>query len=366
MGNTQLDSVLSQSKGVLERITETYFNSRSIVSLVIALLAAFIVGKLVAAVLRSLARMLSRRADKAENLQSANKLRRWETIIVIIVALQKVVFTLIALWAWWSYIHPSPRPSALVGASAIIILILSATVSPILRDIAYGGVMMAEHWYGVGDYVKVEPFGDLRGIVERVTLRSTRIRGLNGEVVWISNQNIQGVRVLPRGVRTIAIDLFVSDLEAGLALVESVNMQLPISPLTVVKPLRVMSENKVGASLWHIVVISETAPGREWLLEEHALNVMKETDDENKRQILVAPPISRNADSEAERRFTRTVQNARKSTLKKKRLVLPEALLTDRPAVSRTKRKQRLAHDITPVSKRQSDDRPPRPRRIVQ
>lgn len=118
---------------------------------------------------------------------------------------------------------------------------------------------MAEHWFGVGDYVKVEPFGDMRGVVERVTLRSTRLRSLNGEVIWVSNQNIAAVRVVQRGVRTIALDLFFSDLKKGLEMLETANMQLPISQLTVIKPLHVMSETQVAPKLWHVIAIGETA-----------------------------------------------------------------------------------------------------------
>lgn len=325
----QIDSAINRSKSVLEQLTSTYFNGRSVVVLVLCLLAAFIIGRIIASLLRALARKISRSADRTESLQTANRLRRYETMIVITIALIKALLVALAFYLWWVFIHPAQQPTALVGASALLILVLSATVSPILRDLAYGGVMMAEHWFGVGDYVKVEPFGDMRGVVERVTLRSTRLRSLNGEVIWVSNQNIAAVRVVQRGVQTIALDLFFSDLKKGLEMLETANMQLPISQLTVIKPLHVMSETQVGPKLWHVIAVGETAPGREWMLEEYAPKMIKELDEENKHSVLATEPIARYADSEAERRFARTVQNARKSTLKRKRLPLPEALVEE-------------------------------------
>src|SRR3546814_3666045 len=104
--------------------------------------------------------------------------------------------------------------------------------------------MMTEHWFGVGDHVKIEPFNNMQGVVERVTLRSTRIRGINGEIIWVNNQNIQAVKVNTKGIRSIAIEIFVSDLEKGKRLVDQVNLRLPLGDLLVVKPLNIMSSTE--------------------------------------------------------------------------------------------------------------------------
>lgn len=325
----QLDKTLEQSKSVLERVSETFFNGRSLLTFIVAFAVAIILGRIIAAVMRRFARAIGRRADKAQDLKEVNRLRRIETLTILTVALIRMLLVVVAVYFWWVYSHPSQQPTALIGASALIVIVGGATIGPILRDIAYGGVMMAEHWFGVGDFVKVEPFADLEGVVERVTLRSTKIRGMNGEVIWLNNQNIQGVRVSPKGVRTIAIDVFVSDLKRGLGIIEEVNRLLPAGPLMVVRPLHIMSQNEVGPRLWHIVAIGETAPGREWLLEDYCIRLMKETDEENKRHVLATDPIARYADTDAERRFARTIQNARKSPLQRKRLPLPEALTSE-------------------------------------
>lgn len=318
---------LDQVKEILERFTNTFLSGRSIVTFIIAITLAIILGRLIAAVMRRFTRAVGRSADKAQDLKEVNRLRRIETLTILAIALIRMILVILALYFWWIYAHPSQQPTALIGASAIAIVVASATIGPILRDLAYGGVMMAEHWYGVGDYVRVEPFNDLQGVVERVTLRSTKIKGLNGESIWISNQNIQGVRVLTKGVFTIAIDIFVSDQERGLQLIEETNMRLPAGPLMVVRPLHIMSKTEAGPGLWHITAVGETAPGREWLLEDYAKRLLKEIDEDSKKQVLQTDPIVRDADSDAERRFARTIQNARKSPLQRKHLQLPEALV---------------------------------------
>src|SRR6266540_598403 len=260
---SQLDTSLEKTKGVLDQITSTFLSGKSILTFIIAMAIAIILGRIIAAIMRRIARSVSRTADKVQDLKEVNRLRRIETLIVLAVALIRMILVIMAVYFWWVYAHPNQQPSALIGASALVVIVASATVGPILRDLAYGGVMMAEHWFGVGDHIRVEPFVDLQGVVERVTLRSTRIRGLNGEIIWLSNQNIQGVRVLTKGVRTIALEIFVTDLDAGLDIIEETNLRLPTGPLMVVRSLHIMSKIEVGEGLWHITAIGETAPGRE-------------------------------------------------------------------------------------------------------
>lgn len=324
---SQVDSALEQSKVMLERFTETFLSGRSVLTFVIALASAIIVGRLIAAVMRRFAHAVSRKADKAEDLKEVNKLRRIETLTILTIALIRMLLIILALYFWWIYAHPQAQPTALIGASALGVIIAGATIGPILRDLAYGGVMMAEHWYGVGDYVRIEPFADMQGVIERVTLRSTKLRGLNGESIWVNNQNIQGVRVLTKGVLTVAIEIFVSDLKRGLKLIEQTNLRLPQGPLMVVRPLHIMAKVEVGPNLWHITAVGETAPGRKWLLEDYAKDILQEMDEESRRSVLQTDPIVRYADTEAERRFARTIQNARKSPLQRKHLPLPEAIV---------------------------------------
>jgi len=345
---SQLDNALEQSKGAFERFTDTFLSVRSVLTFIIAMSIAMILGRIIAAIMRRFARALSRQADKSDNLKDVNRLRRVETFTVLTVALIRMALAVAAVYFWWVYANPSQQPTALIGASALVVIIGGATIGPILRDIAYGGVMMAEHWFGVGDYVKVEPFGDLEGIVERVTLRSLRIRGINGEVIWLNNQNIQGVRVSPKGVRTMAIDLFVTDLEKGLDIIEETNLRLPPGSLMVVRPLHIMTQNEVGKNLWHITAIGETAPGREWLLRDYAIRIMNEMDEDNKHKVLATEPIARYADSDAERRFARTIQNARKSSLSRRRLPLPEALANQigKPLVKKTTARKKRTRKV--------------------
>jgi hypothetical protein len=318
MENTS-ENALTSLNEIFRQTSNNFFSMRSVLALIISILIALVVGRLLAALLRRLVVFIGRQADKSQNLHTVNRLRRYETVIVLSIAMLRTFLILFALYFWWVFVHPDGQPTALIGASAVIAVILGSSLGPVLRDMASGGVMMAEQWYGVGDHVRLEPFGDMQGVVERVTLRSTRIRGLNGEVIWVNNQHIQGVRIAPRGIRTIGLELFVTNLDAGLKLIDKTNKRLPIGPLLVSSPLVVTSSEEVGEKLWQITAIGETAPGREWLLEKSAKELISKLDEENKSPIIAHGPLARFADSDAEKRFKRTMHNARKRPATKKR-----------------------------------------------
>lgn len=315
------NSIPSHVEQIFGRATGGVLNARSIITLIVVLAIALLGGRLLAAVLRRVVLVIGKQADRTEDLRTVNRLRRYETVIVLSIAVGRTLLVALALYFWWQFVHPSGQPSAIIGIGALVAVAVGGALSAPLRDIATGSVMMAEQWYGVGDHIRVEPFIDLQGVVERVTLRSTRMRGLNGEIIWLNNQWIQGVRVDPRGIRTMGLELFVTNLEAGEKIIETTNKRLPIGPLLVVTPLEIRSSEQVGESLWHITALSETAPGREWLIEKSAVDLIKWLDSQNKEPIIAHGPLARYADSEAERRFIRTIHNARKSPTAKQRRV---------------------------------------------
>ena len=274
----------------------------------IALLLAYGVSRLVVAELLYFLKWLTTYGERIDDSEQVLRIRRIETYFSVALALVRAFIFVIAIFAAWQYTHPEGAPLALIGASTIFVVVAGATVVPLLRDFTAGSTMIAEQWYNVGDFVSLEPFAKVSGIVERITLRSTRIRSLNGEIIWVHNQTIQGVHVAPKGVRTLAMDLFVKDLDKGKDLVNHISKTLPVGPAMLVQPLAIMHTQKLGPKLWHITATCQTTPGREWLIEEFAVKAMQEEDEDNKVQVIAHGPLVRNADVDAERRFGRAIR----------------------------------------------------------
>ena len=56
--------------------------------------------------------------------------------------------------------------AAAIGAGAFFVVIAGQTVGIILRDLTAGSIMITEGWFKIGDFIKIEPFWDVSGVVE--------------------------------------------------------------------------------------------------------------------------------------------------------------------------------------------------------
>ena len=288
---------------------------RSLLILVVAVIVAYWLSNFVAKGLVRLAQFIAVRSDNATSDEHNFLLRRVETYLSVAIALIRALIVAAVAYVAWRTLSDNSSPSAAaIGASAFLIVIAGATVGMILRDITAGVVMIVEQWYSVGDYISVEPFMSVSGVVERMTLRSTKLRSLTGEVVWLHNQHIQGVKVTPRGLRTIAVDIFVNNQRVGERLINKAIETIPVGTMKVATKPEVTMVEQWGEKLWLFTVVGETPPGREWLMENYFVDSLRELDERRRGpKTFIRPPIVRYADAAAERSFKRAVRMHKKN-----------------------------------------------------
>ncbi len=288
---------------------------RSLVILILSIIVAFFISKLVAMLIIKIAQFVASISDNAPDAEHQVKLRRIETYLSVSIAMVRALIVgFVAFYAWKILSPQATSGAAAIGASAFFVVLAGGTIGMILRDLTTGASMIIEGWYHVGDYIDVEPFDKLAGVVERMTLRSTKLRSINGEVIWIHNQHMQAVRVTPRGLRTIAVDVFVNNQRIGKTLIEKAIATMPIGTIKVAKKPKIAREEKWGDHLWLFTVVGETPPGREWLMEDYFISSLRELDERRKgMHTLVRPPIARFADAAAEKSFKRAVKMAQQT-----------------------------------------------------
>lgn len=283
---------------------------RSLVILIISIVVAYWLSHVIARFIVGAAQLIAVRSDNATNGEKKIQLRRVETYLSVSIALARALIVGFTAFYTWQFVSPGVNiSSAAIGASAFFIVIASATIGMVLRDVTAGSAMIIERWFDIGDFIRVEPFMDVGGVVERMTLRSTKLRGLNGEVIWLHNQHVQGVKVTPGGLRRIAVDVFANNEKVALGLIEKAIETMPIGTLKLATKPQITTSEKWNDKLWYYTIVGETTPGREWLMEKYFIDSLSELDARRKGpKTFIRPPIARFADPVAEKSFKRAIR----------------------------------------------------------
>ncbi len=284
---------------------------RSVLILIVAIIISFIASKLLARLIIKLAQVIATKSDDISDRQKQIRYRQIETYLSITVAVVRGVVVAVVAYIVWRLISPtSTSGAAAIGASAFFIVFAGQTLGPLLRDVTTGSMMITEGWFHVGDFIRVEPFIEMNGVVERFTLRSTKLRSLSGEVIWVHNQHMQAVHVTSGSVRTYAIDIFTRDPDKAQEAIQEVIDAVPASTTLVRNPMKILSTETWNDQLSHMIVQCRVAPGREWVAEQFFINALKEIDEGRKKseRLIVYEPTARFADPTAERKFRRLIK----------------------------------------------------------
>lgn len=255
---------------------------------------AVLIGVAVHLVLRRLIRRWA--SEPAEHTADLRRLRRRETAAAFVMAAVRYLIGIAVVFALIGIFTRSPL-TALGGASLIVILVAFA-IQRFLTDVVAGTLTLFENLYGVGDFITVEPFG-LAGVVEELGLRTTVLRGLNGDRCIIPNSHINAVRKSARGYRTYSVEVLSHDPDAVERAVSLVARSTPDGEARFLSPPDVVDRRELEHELWLVRVRASVPPTLEWLVEEYLVEAISQ----QAADALVGEPVAYTLDSAALRRY---------------------------------------------------------------
>lgn len=273
--------------------------------------SAWLLARSSGAVARRVLRWHDRRHADSDLVQTGKiaGIKRRETMVGVIRAgISYAGFAAAGVLAFALLIGGVDRLTALAGASFVII-IAGFAIQRFLTDIIAGLAMFVEGWYSVGDTIVI-PALDLQGVVEDVSLRRTRLRTLDGEVIHVHNSQIPAVRLLPRGAKELAVEVFVTDRQQAEELVLTVVALLPEGPTTFVRRPSVERVDSLSETLHRIRVRATVVPGREWLVDGYFVDLLRERAGEG---LIAHGPVALSVDESAARSYARASAETRRS-----------------------------------------------------
>jgi hypothetical protein len=262
-------------------------------------------GALALVLATAVARMLKLLASRVDDRRPGEerelvRLRRRETMIALLATAVPYATAIIVLITLGSFFLPS---AATLGGSAFLGVIVGFAAQRFLLDIVAGGLIAFEHWYGVGDFLTVEP-SKASGLVEVFGLRTTVIRQLNGDLAYVPNSQIIAAFRSPRGYRRYTVEIHTTDPEAARKALESVGKNAPVGEARFLRPPRVAEERELGDGVWLIRGRADVAPTMEWLAEDL---LVRRLTSQLPSDALLGEPLVYTLDESALARYERRV-----------------------------------------------------------
>jgi small conductance mechanosensitive channel len=222
-------------------------------------------------------RQLERRAVRAD--PKSERALRVRTLVQAVVSFARVVIGGMALLMILYELDINIAP--VLASAGVAGLALSLGSQTFIRDFFGGILILIENLFTVGDWIQV---GDNRGKVERITLRATYLRSLEGEMIIIPNGDIRTFRNLTTDWSRAVVTLNVprdSDMEGVMRALETASLAVRadegISKYLLEAPEAEGWIDLTDAAI-QVRFMAKTVPGKQWqvaqTLRKYALQAL--------------------------------------------------------------------------------------------
>ncbi|WP_287128683.1 mechanosensitive ion channel family protein [Candidatus Cyanaurora vandensis] len=222
-------------------------------------------------------------ADDKDPAHVSDAEKRVEKINIILRSASRVIIVAIVVVNILEILGINIGP--LLTGAGVVGVVIGFGAQSLVRDLLAGLFVVFEDQYRLGDVVRVDA---LTGTVERMGLRTTILRDLNGSVHIIPNGSISRVTVLTREWSRALLDIRVGyqhDLSQIEQLLQQVGQSLrnedPWRNLTL-EDLQVLGVEDLAENAVIIRVMMKTLPGKQWeVMRELRRRIKQALTDEN-------------------------------------------------------------------------------------
>jgi small conductance mechanosensitive channel len=211
---------------------------------------------------------------------------RSKTLSGIVVQVLTVIIWIVAIVMILSQLGVDIAP--LLAAIGVAALALGFAAQNIIRDYLHGFFILMEDWYREGEVAVIQGTG---GLVEKITLRRTVLRDLNGAMHIFPNSRVEQASNLTRDWSRLNLDVTVAykeNLNKVFQVINEVGQGLKDDPawgedlLTAPAVTRV---NNLGDHGVEIKILADTKPIKQWGLMGELRKRLKDRFDEEDIEI---------------------------------------------------------------------------------
>lgn len=227
-------------------------------------LVILIVAFVLVRTLRSVAARTARLAEKDEGPLS-ERAKRARTLVGFLRRAVAALIYAVALTMVLRELGVDITP--IIAGAGVAGVALGFGAQGLIKDLISGVFILAEDQFRVGDVIKT---AGVAGQVERITLRVTQVRDLEGVVHTIPNGEIKVVSNLTKGFSRVSLDVGVGykeDLDRVIKLLEQVGRELAADAQygdLILEPPAVLGVEALAESQVTLRLLTKTQPLRQW------------------------------------------------------------------------------------------------------
>jgi len=231
--------------------------------------------------------MWCRPEDEAHDTAALACIKRQDTAVALVRnTLRYITFALVTLFVVSIFLQ---NVLLTVAGASILAAILGFGAQNFLRDIIAGFFILFEGQYNVGDFVMVEPT-KASGLVEEFGLRTTKLRTLSGELIYIPNGSLPGVTNYISGQQRFTIEVQLKDEEAEKRVLEEMQEGHELY----LDPPRLVGRDETTEGGPRLRLLADVLPSTAWLVEENLVERIKAAAGEDS---LAGDPLIYKVDS---------------------------------------------------------------------
>jgi small conductance mechanosensitive channel len=193
--------------------------------------------------------------ERRQQIDTIVHIFRWGTGVLIVVAALLMLLS--------SFVDIAP----LLASLGVAGLAVSLGAQTLIKDLIGGFLILVENQYAVGDVIQA---GDVSGTVERLTLRATCVRDVDGRLHVVPNGEVRVVSNLTKDWSRALVDVGVAyeeDLDRALRVLagvaEAFAEDADFGP-QLLEPPQVLGPVSLGDWAITVRVMVKTQPGKQW------------------------------------------------------------------------------------------------------
>lgn len=202
--------------------------------------------------------------DGSPVLVSERRRQRAETMGSVLRSIASIIIIGTASITVLGYIGLNLTP--FLASASILGVAVAFGAQSVVKDFLTGIFMLLEDQYGVGDVVNL---GEAKGTVEAVTLRTTRVRDVNGVVWYVPNGEIKRVGNESQNWARVVLDVPVeydADLDKVRTILSETAGGMAVDPPwdeVIIEDPTVWGVQALSGEAIVVRVVCKTAPGRQ-------------------------------------------------------------------------------------------------------